>query len=132
MPRPEMGELTVGQQVVVVRSPNGQSGRKPEERCIRARIAKVSRVWIELEPADLASGQLGYQTWRMRRDTQDEATKFPGNNARFLTLEQYYWEEDQRWGQQVLAARGIALTISSPWRGREAELAKLILKGEER
>jgi hypothetical protein len=123
--RPELGDLTVGQDVVVVRSPNDSRRRKPEENFIPARVVKVARVWIEIQRADGAT----WPIWRMRRDTQDEGSDFSGNNAQFVTLEQHAWEEARRWGQGVLQENGITIGLTSPWRGREAELADLIVKG---
>lgn len=131
MPRPELGELTEDQRVIVVRSPNDQRRCTPKERYIPARIVKASRVWIEMERADLQPSQLGHRTWRMRRDTQDEATDYSGRNARFVTLEQHAWEEARRWGREVLDSNGIQLVTGSPWREREAELADLIVKGRK-
>lgn len=131
MPRPELGELTAGQDVIVVRSPNDQLGRKPEEWYISARIVKASRVWIEIERADLQPSQLGHRTWRMRRDTQAEGSSFSGGNARFRTLQQHAWREAQWQARQVLAAQGIGVGIASPWSGREAELVDAIERGRE-
>jgi hypothetical protein len=129
--RPPLGELTVGQQVMVARSSNDMRGRKPEDRYIPAVVIKAARVWIELQRAGLAEKQLGYRTWRMRRDTQDEGTQYSGNNDRFLTLEQHAWEETRNWALGVLAENGIDLRHGSAWCGREIELADMITARKE-
>jgi hypothetical protein len=68
----------------------------------------------------------------MRLDTQDEGSDYSGSNARFVTIEQNEWEETRAWGQGVLRENGIDLRTGSPWSGREAELADLIVRaGEE-
>lgn len=119
-PRPELGELEPGQKVMVYRSSNGMHGRKPEDRTIPAVVVEAARVWVTLE------SQIGHQTWRMRRDTQNEATKYSGNNASFATLEQFEWDETRRWAFGFLQENGIEVRIGSPWRGREVELADII------
>lgn len=122
-PRPELGTLTVGQQVMVRRSSNDMRHRKPEDRYIPAVVVKAARVWIELERADGLRG-----SWRMRRDTQDEGTQYSGSDARFLTLEQHAWQETRDWALAVLRDHRLTVQPGSPWRGREIELADLLAK----
>jgi hypothetical protein len=131
-PRPETGELTNGQPVIVYRSPNDMRGRKPEDRAIPARIVKANRVWIELERADLAESQIGHRTWRMRRDTQDEGTQYSGSNDRFVTVPQHEWEETLSWARGFLRENGIDLRTGGKWYGREVELADIISAATDR
>jgi hypothetical protein len=121
--RPELGELTVGQPVMVRRSPNDMRRRPPEERYIPAKVVKVARVWVELGRAD---DMPMLMTWRMRLDTQDEGTRYSGMNASFLTMDQHAWTETRDWARAVLRDHGIRLDQGSPWSGREAELADLL------
>lgn len=122
--RPDLGELTPGQPVMVRRSPNDSRGRKPEDRYIPAVVVKAARVWVDLER--LGTGWP--QSWRMRRDTQDEGTQYSGSNASFATMEQHAWDETQIWARGVLEENGIRLDHRSRWDGREIELADLISK----
>jgi hypothetical protein len=130
-PRPETGELTEDQPVIVYRSPNDMRGRKPEDRAIPARIVKANRVWIELTRSDLPESAIGHQTWRMRRDSQDEGTQYSGSNARFVTVAQYEWDETRRWATGYLSENGIRIE-RGPWYGREVELADIISNGTDR
>lgn len=122
--RPELGELTPGQPVMVRRSPNDMRGRKPEDRYIPAVVVKAARVWVDLEGTE----EIWKRTWRMRRDTQDEGTQYSVSNARFLTLEQHAWQETRDWALAVLQEHGLTVESRSPWRGREIELADLLAK----
>jgi hypothetical protein len=123
---------------MVVRSPNDQLRRKPEDWYIPAVVVKAARVWVEIAQAgkeDLPKWVI--YRWRMRRDTQDEGTQYSGSDARFLTMEQYAWEETRRWALGVLTENGIDLQHGSVWVGREAELADLLVtraakEGEEK
>lgn len=123
--RPALGELTVGQQVMVRRSPNDMRRRGPEERWIPAVVTKAARVWVEMKRPDVDTEWSIYR-WRMRRDSQDEGTQYSGNNASFATLEQYEWELARAWADEVLQQHGLRVEFSSPWRGREIELAQLL------
>lgn len=122
--RPELGELTPGQSVMVRRSVNEMRGIKPEDRYIPAVVVKAARVWVDLKRV----GKGWPQSWRMRRDTQSESTRYSGSNASFATMEQHAWDETQTWARGVLKENGIRLDHQSPWKGREVELADLISK----
>lgn len=128
--RPPLGKLKPGQKVMVRRSAIDMRNRPAEDRYVPAQVVKVGRVWVTLSRSDLVLSQLGHQEWRMRMDTQAEASQFSGNNASFLTMEQYAWEEARHWGRGVLTEHGIQLATGSRWHGREAELAELILAHE--
>jgi hypothetical protein len=133
--RPELGELKVGQEVMVRRSPNDMRGRRPaSERYIPAVITKVARVWIEIERTCGDREKLpswSIYRWRMRQDSQDEGTQFTGSNASFATLEQHAWDQTRNWAFEVLSENGIRLDMDSPWRDREVELADLITGGRK-
>ena len=128
-PRPELGELKPGQQVMVYRSRNGMRNRSPEEYAIPAQVVKAARVWVELEAPE---GALYRQTWRMRRDTQDEGTQYSGSNDQFVTIEQHEWEETRRWALGFLRENGIDIRRAGTWDGREIELADIISAGTGR
>jgi hypothetical protein len=85
-------------------------------------VVKAARVWVDLERADGLRGN-----WRMRRDTQDEGTPYSGSNASFLTMDQHAWTETRDWALAVLKDHGIDLRSNSPWRGREIELADILV-----
>ena len=113
---------------MVCRSPNDMRRRSPEERYIPAVVVKAARVWIELKAAEDVPDSKRWMTWRMRRDTQDEATQYSGSNNRFVTLDQHAWEETRSWARAVLRDNGIDLRGDSPWRNREVELADILAK----
>lgn len=129
--RPALGELTVGQPVMVRRSPNDMRGRKGADRYIPARVTKVARVWVTIESTE--DSRYRPAVWRMRLDTQDEGTQYSGLNASFLTMDQHAWTETRDWALTVLKDHGIDLRSNSPWRGREIELADILAKvGQDR
>jgi len=122
--RPPLGKLEPGQLVMVHPSMNDSRRHAGKDLWISARVSKVGRVWVELERV----GDGWPRQWRMRMDVQHEGTQYPGSNARFVTMEQHAWEETQAWALGVLREQGIDLRIGSPWRGREQELADLIVR----
>lgn len=111
---------------MIRRSANDIRGRKPEDRYIPALVSNVARVWVELKATD------GRGTWRMRRDTQDEGSQYTGSNASFLTMDQHAWTETRNWAESVLRDSGIDLRLNSPWRGREVELADILVTATDR
>ncbi len=130
-PRPALGELTEGQEVMVYRAANDRRRLGLTESAIPARIVKANRVWIEIEEAGPA---LRSRRRRMRRDTQSEGTQYPGSNASFVTLEQHEWGKVRTWAFIFLREQGIDIRYGGPWEGREVELADIIaaaLKGEQ-
>lgn len=122
--RPEAGELEPGQPVMVRRDRNDMRGRPPEERYIPAVVVKAARVWIDLEGMDGS----WRRTWRMRRDTQTEGSQYTGSDASFATLEQHAWDEAAHRAANVLRDHGLTVERTSPWRGREIQLADLLAK----
>lgn len=131
-PRPPLGDLVAGQPVIVRRSSNDMRGRKAEDRYISARVVKAARVWVELASVSTRTSWdnivVPERTWRMRMDTQNEATEFSGSNDQFLTLPQYQWQIARDWARSVLTEQGIRLDTDSPWRKRIVELADLLSK----
>lgn len=125
--RPELGELTPGQPVMVRRSAIDNRGRKPEDRYIPAVVVKAARVWVDLE----RSGDGWPQSWRMRRDTQSEASDYSGSDASFATMDQHAWDETHTRAQDLLKENGIRVEFGSIWKGREIELADLISKASK-
>jgi hypothetical protein len=115
-----MVAVEVGQEVMVL------SGGARHAATQRGMVAKVGRVWIEIE----VPGAYRTSTYRMRMDTQDGGGDF-GYRERFYTMEQ--WETRQRRETAVtaLSDQGINLTLASPWRGREHELAEIINRSAE-
>jgi hypothetical protein len=109
-----------GQEVMVL------SGGARHKAAQRGTVTKVGRVWIEIE----VSGTYRPITYRMRMDTQDGGGDF-GYRERFYTMEQ--WEARQRRNAAIasLSDQGISLSLLSPWRGREHELAEIIKQGME-
>lgn len=103
-------------------------GRKDAERYIPAVVVKADRVWVELKAAQGGD----WHTWRMRRDTQDKGTRYPGSNASFLTMDQHAWDKTRNWALAVLKDNGIDLRMNSPWRGREVELADILVTATDR
>jgi hypothetical protein len=140
MSRPELGELSVGDEVFVIRANRGRrDDRSITKRAIPARVAKVARVWIDLESVERLSVMTGSRpqwSWRMRLDTQDEGNRqFSQYNSRFMTAEQLAWAERQEAAEQLLRQQGIRIDRLSAWDTDErrellADLIHAALKDE--
>ena len=128
--RPGLGELKPGQKVMVYRSHNDMRNRPAEERAIPSEVVKVARVWIDIQKSGENLAQWSIYRWRMRRDTQDEATQYSGSNAQFATLDQYAWDETRRWAMGYLQENGLRVERGTRWYGREVELADIISKAD--
>jgi hypothetical protein len=108
---------------MIRRSANDSRRAEPEDRFIPATVVKVGRVWIELVSTDKHQYRM---SWRMRRDTQDQDTRYPGSSASFLTMDQYAWTETRNGALATIHDHGLTVESRSPWRGREVELADLL------
>lgn len=91
-----------------------------ETAWVPAKVAKASRVWLEIERTD---GLFRLrQAWRMRRDTQNE-----GENgiyqARFVTLEQKQVEDEINAADAFLREQGIDILARSDWRSPSRRIA---------
>lgn len=126
-----MGKLEVGQKVMVRRSPNDSRGRAPEDQYVPAVVTKVGRVWVDLRRSDLPENALGFGTWRMRIDTQNQASKYSGSNASFATLDQHAWDQTRAWAFGVLKEHGLRVDHGTKWYGREIELAETLVAHAE-
>lgn len=118
--RPETGDIRPGMTMFVRRSPNDSRRRPASERYIEVTVTSAARVWIVVVATD------GRNSWRIRRDTMDEATRFSGSNAHLVTPEQRSWDVRQHTARQYLDDQGITLEGRSPWRGKEHILADLL------
>lgn len=114
MSRPELGDIKSGDKVMVHRSMNDGRRLPASERHVPARVVKASRVWIELEPDVEPGDRRSWMTWRMRRDTQNESTQYPGNNASFVTMTQYEYDERVRVADEFLREWGVTVA-SGKW-----------------
>lgn len=100
MKRPDLGKLAVGDEVFVII--RGQH--------IPARVAKVGRVWVDLDEID---DRFRYpRSWRMRQDTQADGS---GYGSRFVTPAQHDWEARHDAAEKYLEEQGIAFRYGSPW-----------------
>lgn len=103
-----MIDVKVGDIVII-------GGREYEPR--EATVTKVGRAWITV-------GE-GWQEKRFRLDDQTDGSEI-GYPVQFYTPSQ--WAEKQRADEAstFLREQGIEFGWTSPWRGREVELADLI------
>lgn len=114
MAKPELGKVAVGDRLLVIRT-NNRIHREP----IDAVVVKVGRAWISLEAIS------GHSAWRMRLDTQDEATGFGYGGDRFVTPAQHEWEQREAEAQRVLSD-----AMVSVYRGRWGEGERLLALAE--
>lgn len=110
MSKPELGKVEVGDRLIVI---PGRRSRYSDTTPRPAIVTKAAPVWIDL--VEESTQDRPYpKSWRMRRDTQHEG----GNtnyNARFVTPEQYAWEQRQLAAVKYLKEIDLRLEWSSPW-----------------
>ena len=92
MPKPELGKVAVGDELLVLRSYSKFRDNDP----IPVRVVKAGRVWIDLATE-------GGMAYRMRLDTQNEGGRYSTQN-RFVTRAQYDWERSEKEARDVLRA----------------------------
>ena len=100
--------------------------RDATSQFIPAVVTKIGRVWVDLKAAESAPDLQRWMTWRMRMDTQNEATEYSQLDASFATLEQHAWDETLTWARGVLKDQGLRVERDSTWFGREIELADVL------
>lgn len=114
MPKPDLGPIAVGDPVIVVKRRYG--GNRDDALFINAVVTKVGRVWVEMAEKDQVRSMA--QTWRLRKDTQDDGTGV-GWPTRFVTPEQNAWDDRVHAAWKALIEAGINPTGSSLWRTDE-------------
>jgi hypothetical protein len=132
--RPKTGRIVLGQTVIVY--PSGMGNRHSTAKPTRCTVAKVGRVWIDVAPEDGSS--LAHYDVRFRMDTQGTGSDTGSFNARFLTEDQYAWEQRRDAVREFLREAGITVeksvrgvrfgepSVPGRWYGHETELANLI------
>lgn len=118
MPRPALGKVAVGDRLLVF--PRSYSRRSGERGPVEAVVSKVGRVWVELTEVD--STGTTPAMWKLRMDTQrsDSGTNY---NDRFVTPEQYAWEQKISEAQHVVS--GLMIESRSLWMKDEDRLFAL-------
>jgi hypothetical protein len=117
--RPELGPLAVGDEMVV-----REGGTK---RYYRARVAKVARIWIELEGCD--GEHLPWYLSRFRRDDQTTG-KTAGYVNEFYTPEQRAWDLRRAAAETYLQEINVEVWQSRRWKNDIVTLANLIREHE--
>jgi hypothetical protein len=116
MRKPELGKLTVGDQVIVITPYHHR-----EDRMRDAVVTRVARIWIDLtEKSDRPFPLM----WRMRSDTQTDGGKI-GQPVRFVTAEQYAWEQREKLATDYLREIGVEVW-KEPWNNDRLTLTNLI------
>ncbi len=111
MSKPELGRVIVGDRLLVIPATYGRGTREPVE----ALVIKAGRVWIDLEEINQAPSFR--RKWRLRLDTQDS-----GSGDRFVTAEQYAWEQRIHAANAYLNEVGIRPDRGSPWYDPERQI----------
>lgn len=114
MPRPALGPIAVGDQVVVT-----DHGYRTSVT-IHCAVTKVGRIWVDLEEAD-PSDPKWPRRYRLRLDTQDTGSQYSTRDY-FRTLDRQAWDNQARAADQYLRQQGIEFTSGSRWRSEERRL----------
>lgn len=119
--KPELGSLKKGDKVLVIEASHRRYG--DEEAAVEAEVTKVGRAWVTI--VQLGTPYPGQ--WRMRIATQrtDNGTNY---NNRFVTPEQYAWEQRLGRADAYLLEQGLVPSRESPWYApeRHIELANVL------
>lgn len=116
MPKPALGPVNVGDHLLVIPAPDHRT--KPDP--IDAVVTKKGRAWIELDRTDAEQYTNRSAPYRLRLDTQRDVTGYGhGYSHRFVTAEQYAYEQRIHEAWQALTDAGINPTSGSLWRTDE-------------
>jgi hypothetical protein len=112
MSKPALGKIDVGDTLLVI--PATRS-RFSDTEAIPVTVTKAARIWIELNGSVTGSNERRYpRTWRMRRDTQHDGGSGNYHN-RFVTQEQYDWEQRIAAAEKYLKEIKLRPEWASPW-----------------
>jgi hypothetical protein len=114
---PPLGKLVVDDELTVTLS----DGRRVNT--VRVRVAKVGRVWIDVEPLD--DSFLPHYALRYRMDNQQSES----GKGRFYTDEQWVWRKRVTDAKTYLAEIGVQADWNSPYRHNPLALANAIRRG---
>jgi hypothetical protein len=121
-------DVKVGDEIVMVYHTGRLYAGKSDDRIVRATVTKAARVNLDIEES-IASvrpvGEPRKHTWRIRRDTSMEN----GHNGYYGW--KAYTVEEWKHARTFLREQGISINHSSPWNGREVELANLIITSQQ-
>lgn len=115
MLKPELGKVAVGDRLLVIPASYGRGALDPVEVV----ATKAGRVWVELAATDDVRSFA--RTWRMRLDTQNINSGYSSQD-RFVTREQYAWEQRESAVHQYLIDIGIRPDRDSPWDSSDQRL----------
>jgi hypothetical protein len=115
--KPELGRVAVGDRLLVIVPRYSSPYPVPTE----TDVTKVGRIWVEME--ETGQARSFKRTWRLRLDTQDGGSSPSRFVERFVTAEQYAYEERLRTARAALFDAGISLNGNTPWRDDERSLA---------
>jgi hypothetical protein len=121
MPRPELGPVAVGDELIVI-----DGVRRGEVRTILAEVVKVGPVWVTLEP--VGGGYLPSRGRFRVKDQREENTA--GYRASFCTPEQKAWDDREHAADQYLREERIETHNSRRWSADKVTLANLIREHE--
>jgi hypothetical protein len=124
MSRPELGTVSVGDRLLVIPARYGRTPTEP----IEVTVTKVARIWIDMAATDKSA----WPRYRLRRDTQHDGGE-SNYRTRFVTREQYAWEQRLRQVNEYLREAGVDLAWNKPWNTDERRivLANLMRQHEE-
>lgn len=111
MPRPALGKVAVGDELLVIEASYNNS--RIQKLPITAVVEKAGRVWVDLVERDQVKSHR--RTWRLRLDTQDTGSKY-SHTDRFVTAEQHAWEQRTKAARKVLFEAGISFNTMQSWR----------------
>lgn len=110
--RPPLGAVKIGTPVTVT-DPNARANQRTD-----ASIIKASPVWLTIQETDVTGRSP--RTWKMRRDSQNEATGYGHGGCYFRTTEQQAWENATNHAYAYLRDYGIRVDSTVPHQERRA------------
>jgi hypothetical protein len=117
---PELGDLRIGDEVIVIENP---SARTP--RHTRARVVKAAAVWIDVEPVE----DRYMRETRFRRDNQTAKARPEHWTPHFYTEEQWAWQQRVSQAHEYLKEIGVSARLESRFSDDPLALANVIRRG---
>ena len=119
MPKPTLGPVAVGDQLLVISAPSKWHPKQPTEVV----VVKKGRIWIDLREVNQVASMA--RTWRMRLDTQNDGNTIGAGGDRFVTAEQQAWEQRIGDARAVLRDAKVSPDSASLWNRDEGRLLAL-------
>lgn len=131
--RPALPKLAKGDELVMH---SGVPGRRDSKRATKVRVVAVGPKYVQvIAPERFDAYDPKRDKWYVRKFLIEDQKEGPrgsriGYSATIATAEQYEYDVEHGGADEYLREQGIVLRHTSPWRGHEVALARLMREHE--